>query len=209
MIELDLAVRRGERLIEVVVRADRTLSLVGPSGAGKTTVLHAIAGLVRPERGRIVVGGRMLFDSDRRVDVPVAERGLGVAFQNARLLPHRSVEANLRYGGRRVGAEPVGFNEVVDALNLRPLLARRPRDLSGGEIKRVAVARAFLSRADALLLDEPLAALDPARAEAVLRLIERARDGGVPVVHVSHDAGEIDRLGGEVARVSDRLSLRS
>ena len=192
MIELDVVVRRGERLIEVAAHTDGALlSLIGPSGAGKTTVLHAVAGLVRPERGRIVVGGRVLFDSIAGVDLPVSERGVGLAFQNARLLPHRSVEANLRYGERRGGRALAGFDEVVDALHLRPLLPRRPRHLSGGEVRRVAVARAFLSRPDLLLLDEPLAALDAERAEAVLGLIERARDGGLPVLHVSHDAAEV------------------
>ena len=202
MIELDLAVRRGERVIRLAVSTGAgLLSLVGPSGVGKTTVLHAVAGLLRPERGRVVLGGRVLFDSGGGVDVPVAERGLGVAFQNARLLPHRSVDANLRYGERRGGARVFDYDEVVDTLDLRPLLGRRPRDLSGGEAKRVAVARALLSGPRALLLDEPLAALDPGRADAVLRLIERARDGGVPVLHVSHDTAEVERLGGTVARL--------
>ena len=202
MIELDLAVRRGERVIRLAVSTGAgLLSLVGPSGVGKTTVLHAVAGLLRPERGRVVLGGRVLFDSGGGVDVPVAERGLGLAFQNARLLPHRSVDANLRYGERRGGVRVFDHDEVVDALDLRPLLGRGPRDLSGGEAKRVAVARALLSGPRALLLDEPLAALDPGRADAVLRLIERARDGGVPVLHVSHDAAEVERLGGTVARL--------
>ena len=202
MIELDLAVRRGERVIRLAVSTGAgLLSLVGPSGVGKTTVLHAVAGLLRPERGRVVLGDRVLFDSGGGVDVPVANRGLGVAFQNARLLPHRSIDANLRYGERRGGARVFDHDEVMDALDLRPLLGRRPRDLSGGEAKRVAVARALLSGPRALLLDEPLAALDPGRADAVLRLIERARDGGIPVLHVSHDAAEVERLGGTVARL--------
>ena len=202
MIELDVAVRRGERLVEVTARTDGPLlSLVGPSGVGKTTILHAVAGLVRPERGRIVVGGRVLFDAGQGINVPVAERGLGVAFQNARMLPHRLVEANLRYGEGRQGPEVAGFDDLVDMLDLRPLLSRRPRNLSGGEAKRVAVARAVLSRPDALLLDEPLAALDPARADAVLRFIERARDAGVPVLHVSHDRAEVARLGGAVVEM--------
>ncbi len=202
MIAIDVAVRRGERLVTLTVRTDGPLlSLVGPSGVGKTTILHVVAGLVRPERGRIEVGGRVLFDAERDLDVPAFARGLGVAFQNARLLPHRSVEANLRYGERRQGPEVAGFDELVDALDLRPLLGRLPRELSGGEAKRVAVARSFLSRPHALLLDEPLAALDAARAEAVLRLIERARDAGLPVLHVSHDWTEVARLGGDVVEM--------
>lgn len=202
MIALDVAVRRGDRLVTVAAETSGPLlSLVGPSGAGKTTILHAVAGVVRPERGRIVLGARVLFDAGKGIDVAVAERGAGVAFQNARLLPHRSVEANLRYGERRGGAVIATFGEVVDALDLRPLLQRRPRDLSGGEVKRVAVGRAFLSRSDMLLLDEPLAALDAERAEAVLQLIERARDGGVPILHVSHDAAEVSRLAGTVVGV--------
>ena len=206
MIDLDVAVRRGGRLVTLAARTDGPLlSLVGPSGVGKTTVLHAVAGLVRPKRGRIEIGGRVLFDAERGIDVPVSERGLGVAFQNARLLPHRSVESNLRYGERRQGPQLAGFEELVDALDLRPLLARRPSGLSGGEAKRVAVARAFLSRPDVLLLDEPLAALDAGRAEAVLRLIERARDTGLPVLHVSHAWAEVSRLAGAVVRVPDPI----
>ena len=203
MIKVDVAVRRGDQLVEVAAQTDgRLLSLTGPSGAGKTTILHAIAGLASPDRGRIVIADRVLFDAEACIDLPSPERGVGVAFQNGRLLPHRSVEANLRYGERRTGLAFASFNEVVGALDLRPLLHRRPRDLSGGEVKRVAVARAFLSRPDILLLDEPLAALDSARAEAVLGLIEQARGAGVPVIHVSHDRAEVERLAGAVVSLA-------
>ncbi len=198
MISLSIQVRLGERSIGLEAETERNvLSLTGRSGVGKTTVLHCVAGLVRPDVGRIVIDGQTLFDSESGIDVPVFSRAVGLAFQDARLFPHHNVERNLRFG-RHSGADLIGFAEVVDQLNLADLLHRFPRDLSGGETRRVAIGRALLSRPDILLLDEPLAALDAVRAAAVLSFVERLREAGVPILHVSHDPAEIRRIGGEV-----------
>lgn len=173
--------------------------LVGPSGAGKTSVLHMIAGLLRPEAGHVRVGGETLFDAFARVDVPARGRRVGYVFQDARLFPQLSVRANLLYGARGV---PARFDEWVAVLGLAPLLARRPRHLSGGEAKRVAIGRALLSEPRFLLLDEPLSSLDRARREEVMRAIERVRDeAGLPILMVTHDEGEAARLGTHLVRM--------
>ena len=189
--DVDVEVRRGERVIQCAFASEAGATvLVGPSGAGKTSVLHAIAGLVRPVRGHVRVGGVTLFGEG--VDVPAARRRAGVVFQDTRLFPHLSVRANLLYGApddRELAA-------TAAMLDLEPLLARRPASLSGGEARRVAIGRALLRRPAFLLLDEPTVSLDPARREEVLRAVERARDAaGVPVLMVTHDRAEAARVG--------------
>jgi molybdate transport system ATP-binding protein len=162
-------------------------------------VLAAVAGLLRPEDGRIVLTGTVLSDAAARRFVPPERRHCGVVFQDARLFPHMSVETNLRYGARRAAGrgtpEGPGFEEVVALLGLGALLGRRPSRLSGGEKQRVALGRALLSRPRILLMDEPLASLDaPRRAEA-MTLFERVRDTfGVPMLYVTHALDEVDRL---------------
>lgn len=153
MLELDIELRRGTFQRHVRIKDDaRVIALVGPSGAGKTSVLNAIAGLVTPVAGRIDVDGRSLFDSTRGIDVPVHRRRVGYVFQDARLFPHLDVRRNLlygRHGGH--GAPRFGFDAVVDLLGIAPLLARRTRNLSGGEAQRVAIGRALLSQPSMLL----------------------------------------------------------
>lgn len=192
--DIDITVRRGEREIACHIAADtRLVALVGPSGAGKSSLLDAIAGLLRPERGRIALGGEVLFDSAAGVNLPPERRGAGYVFQDLRLFPHRNVRANLAYGARP--GSWISFDEVVALLDIAPLLERWPGTLSGGEAKRVAIGRALLSAPRFLLLDEPLASLDPARGEEILTLVERIRDElDLPILHVSHDAGEVARL---------------
>ena len=176
-------------------------ALFGPSGSGKTTVLAVAAGLLRPDAGRVVLDGAALLDTAAGVWVPPERRRCGVVFQDARLLPHLSVATNLRYGARRAppraaheGPGP-GFEEVVALLGLGPLLARRPRTLSGGERQRAALGRALLSRPRLLLMDEPLAALDGPRRAEVMPFLERLRDlAGLPILYVTHDLAEVDRL---------------
>ncbi|WP_172328993.1 molybdenum ABC transporter ATP-binding protein [Mangrovicoccus sp. HB161399] len=170
--------------------------LFGRSGSGKSTVVRAVAGLMRPAAGRIALEDRVLFDSGARIMLPPHRRRLGVVFQDARLFPHLSVAQNLRYGARFA---PQGGRDdtarVVEMLGIGPLLSRRPGALSGGERSRVAIGRALLSRPEMILADEPLAALDAARKAEILPYFERLRDeAGVPILYVSHAAEEVARL---------------
>ncbi|AZI34757.1 putative molybdate ABC transporter ATP-binding protein [Caenibius tardaugens NBRC 16725] len=173
------------------------MALVGPSGAGKTTVLNMIAGLVRPDHGRIAVGGRVLFDSATGVNCPPDARRAGYVFQDNRLFPHLRVGANLRYGEKLAppDARWITQREVIAFLGIAHLLDRWPANLSGGEARRVAIGRALLAGPRFLLMDEPLTSLDPARAEEILRVVERIRDElELPVLYVSHASAEVARL---------------
>ncbi len=172
-------------------------ALFGPSGSGKSTLLAAVAGLLRPRSGRVALDGVVLLDTAAEQDVPAERRRCGVVFQDARLLPHLSVEGNLRYGARRAPrhATGPGFVETVELLGLAALLRRRPRALSGGERQRVALGRALLSRPRLLLMDEPLAALDGPRKAEILPFLERLRDAArLPILYVTHALDEVDRL---------------
>lgn len=172
-------------------------ALFGASGSGKSTVLSVVAGLLRPRAGRVVLDGAVLLDTAAGINVPAERRRCGVVFQDAKLLPHLSVETNLRYGARRAPGDATGpgFAEVVDLLGIASLLTRRPRALSGGERQRVALGRALLSRPRLLLMDEPLAALDGPRKTEILPFLERLRDvSGLPILYVTHALDEVDRL---------------
>ncbi len=163
-----------------------------------------IAGLERPERGRIAIDGETLFDSSRGLDLAPRARRIGYVFQEPRLFPHYSVAGNLRYGARlgRRGEQLVGFDEVVGWLGVGHLLDRRPAKLSGGEKQRVAIGRALLSRPRALLLDEPVSSLDADRRDEILTLIEDLRNRfAIPLVLVSHRLDEVERLADAVADV--------
>jgi molybdate transport system ATP-binding protein len=201
MIDLSIRRRIGDLDLDVAFRADvRTLALFGDSGAGKTSVLHAIAGLAKPREGRIVLDERVLFDSASGIEVPAAERRIGYVFQDGRLFPHLDVRANLLYGARRAeGGVRVAFDDVVALLELAPLLDRLPSTLSGGERQRVAIGRALLAQPRALLLDEPLTGLHAEARRQVLDHLRRLRrEVGVFTVLVSHHAAEVAALADEV-----------
>jgi molybdate transport system ATP-binding protein len=216
MLELDVSKRLGPTLIEAAFTAKPGITaLFGPSGAGKTSIVNMIAGLITPERGRIVLGGEILFDSAGRAAVPVHKRRIGYVFQDDRLFPHLSVRHNLAFGRWMNGRARDATHEaqILDLLGIEPLLGRRPAGLSGGEKQRVAIGRALLSGPKLLLLDEPLASLDAARKAEILPYLERLRDRtGIPMVYVSHSAEEVERLAdtiirleaGRVAAVEDR-----
>ena len=186
--------------------AARVLALFGRSGSGKSTVVNMIAGLVAPERGRVVINGETLFDSERGINVSVEQRGVGYVFQEGLLFPHLSVRQNLQFGAARRGGASTGvpFDQVVSLLGIEPLLGRSAPTLSGGEKQRVAIGRALLSRPRLLLMDEPLAALDTGRRSEILRLIERVRDEcNVRIVYVSHSIGEVSRLADDVVLMNE------
>ena len=181
-------------------------ALFGPSGCGKTTILSAVAGLLRPDRGRVALDGRVLLDVAHGVWAAPEKRRCGVVFQDARLFPHMSVEANLLFGLRRAPrrAEGPGFREVVALLGVGHLLKRRPAALSGGEAQRVALGRALLSRPRLLLMDEPLAGLDAPRRAEVLPFLARLRDAaGLPILYVTHALDEVDALADTLVLLED------
>ncbi|KAF1700948.1 molybdenum ABC transporter ATP-binding protein [Pseudoxanthomonas suwonensis] len=196
MLKVDIQLRRGgfHRHVRIDEQA-RVLAIAGPSGAGKTSVLNAIAGLVRPESGRIEIDGRVLYDSARGIDVPTHRRQVGYVFQDARLFPHLDVRRNLLYGRHRGGQAGFAFDAVVELLGIGHLLDRRTRHLSGGEAQRVAIGRALLSQPAVLLFDEPLSALDPARREELIPWLQKVRDEvRLPMLYVSHHPDEVRRL---------------
>ncbi|KIN60307.1 Molybdate ABC transporter, ATP-binding protein [Sulfitobacter noctilucae] len=177
-------------------------ALFGRSGAGKTTVINAVAGLLRPDNGTISLGDQTFFNSATRRFMPPAQRRLGYVFQDARLFPHLSVTENLTFGIRYAprGVAGPDLDDVVHLLGLQPLLDRAPAKLSGGEKQRVALGRALLSRPQMLLMDEPLASLDGPRKLEILPYLERLRDGplGLPILYVSHAVDEITRLADQI-----------
>ena len=205
VIEIALSHRIGEREVRLDLASEALLTaLVGVSGAGKSTVLNCVAGLVRPDSGRIAVGGEVLFDSGSGIDRKPEARHAGYVFQDARLFPHMTVAANLAYGARLARGRPtvIARERALDLLGIGDLLHRWPATLSGGEVRRVAIGRALLAAPRFLLLDEPMASLDAARAEGIRALIEQIRDElRLPILLVSHDAAEVDRLAGEVIRL--------
>ena len=205
--DVDLELRRGPNRIPIRLTTGPGLTaLVAPSGAGKTSLLDAVAGLLAPERGRIEVGDTVLFDSAAGVSVPPEKRRCGYVFQDLRLFPHRTVRENLLYGWRL--ADPadrwLGLDEAVAFLGIAHLLNRRPSTLSGGEAQRVAIGRALLSAPRFLLMDEPLSSLDPGRRAGIAAVIGRIRDElALPILYVSHDPGEIAGLATQVVGLSE------
>ncbi len=198
MIVLDIVLHQGGFTLDLRVKLDQPVTAVfGPSGAGKTTVLDAIAGLRTPATGSIAIDGRVLFDAERGLNVPPHRRHVGYVAQDVALFPHMSVRRNVLYG-RREG-QRLSLAAVAEMLEIGTLLDRDVPQLSGGERQRVALARALMSAPEILLLDEPLAAVDVERRRRILPYLERVRDQlRVPIVYVTHDPGEARQLANEV-----------
>ncbi|MCP5372765.1 MAG: molybdenum ABC transporter ATP-binding protein [Hyphomicrobiales bacterium] len=213
MLEVAIEKRLGDfRLDAAFTAGGRLTALFGRSGSGKTSVVNALAGLSRPDAGRIALDGRVLFDSVAGVHVPARRRRVGYVFQDARLFPHLTVRGNLAYGMKLVppAERRLDFDAVVDLLGLGALLGRHPRTLSGGEAQRVAIGRALLASPRLLLMDEPLASLDAPRKQEILPLIERLRDQvEMPIVYVSHSLDEVIRLADTMVLLSDGAVVAS
>ena len=204
-IDIDVTRRLGDRVIAARFTAGPGLTaLFGASGAGKTSILNMVAGLLRPDRGHIRIGDRTLFDG--ATDLPPEARRVGYVFQDGRLFPHRRVRANLIYGLDL--APPANrwmtLDEAARFLGIDHLLGRWPQSLSGGEAQRVAIGRALLAGPEILLMDEPLSSLDAARRGDIMAVIERIRDElKLPILYVSHDRAEVDRLATQIAEIGE------
>lgn len=203
MILLDFTLRQGTFTLEIHERlGGRVTALFGPSGAGKTTILDAIAGLRRPTAGSIAIDSRLLFDTAAGLDLPPHRRHVGYVAQDVALFPHMTVRQNVLYG-RRDG-QKLALETVAAMLEIADLLDRRVPQLSGGERQRVAVARALMSAPQVLLFDEPLAAVDVERRRRIWPYLERVRDElAVPIVYVTHDPVEVDRLADHVVHIEN------
>jgi molybdate transport system ATP-binding protein len=194
----NLAVALRAYRLELSLDAATTVALVGPSGAGKTTVLRAVAGLTRPESGRIALDGDILYDDERRVDVPPERRRVGLVFQEYALFPHMTVLGNVAYAGKQVA------ESYLERLGIAHLRDARPGELSGGERQRVAVARALAREPRVLLLDEPLSALDAHTKTAVrAELHDVLAELGIPVLLVTHDFADAAALAERVSVIVD------
>ena len=212
-IEIALKTELGDFSLDAGFRIDRPgiTALFGPSGAGKTTIINAVAGLLRPRTGRVAINGRVVLDTQNGTFIPIRKRRVGYVFQDFRLFPHMSVERNLLFGWRRspASANKPDVSQIVEMLALGPLLSRLPRNLSGGEKQRVALGRALLSAPELLLLDEPMAALDPSRRAEILPYLERLKtEQRVPMLYVSHAVEEVARLADELVLVDGGRVLR-
>jgi len=201
MLRVDVAKQLGEFFIEAAFASEgRVTGLFGASGAGKTSLINMVAGLLRPDRGMIALDGETLDDTAAGVHVPPHRRRIGYVFQDARLFPHLDVRQNLDYGRRmnRLAVDDSQHKRITELLDIGHLLDRRPGKLSGGERQRVALGRALLSKPRLLLLDEPLGSLDEGRKVEILPYLIRLRDEGIPMVYVSHDAAELRQLATQI-----------
>ncbi|MEF3111027.1 molybdenum ABC transporter ATP-binding protein ModC [Raoultella sp. WB_B2P2-3] len=199
MLELDFTQTLGTHCLNIqeTLPANGITAVFGVSGAGKTSLINAISGLTRPQKGRIVLNGRVLNDVEKRICLAPEKRRIGYVFQDARLFPHYKVRGNLQYGMAKNMAGQ--FDKLVALLGIEPLLERLPGGLSGGEKQRVAIGRALLTAPELLLLDEPLASLDIPRKRELLPYLQRlAREINIPMLYVSHSLDEIQHLADKV-----------
>ena len=202
VIEIDIGFSLGQFHLEARYQTDQqVLGLFGVSGSGKSSILHSVAGIVTPQKGRIHIQEQCFFDANKNINQSIQQRRVGLVFQDAQLFPHFSVKKNLLFGFQHISASQRHFqlDQVVELLKLAHLLERMPIKLSGGEKQRVALGRALLYSPKILLLDEPLSALYTAHKQEIIPFFQQIRDQtNIPMLYVSHDINEIKQLTDEV-----------
>ena len=205
MLDIHIRFARGDFVVNVQQKIESSVTgLFGPSGSGKSTLLGLLGGFIKPDSGHIILDGSCLFDSAKRVNLAPHMRRIGPLFQDGRLFPHLSIKKNLTYGLNLIAEENrvIQFDAIVEMLELSDFLARRPHELSGGEIQRVALGRALLTSPKLLLLDEPLSSLDMRLRQQILPFLKLIKDEiKIPMIYVSHDMSEIEYLTDKIMRI--------
>ncbi|MEI6891679.1 MAG: molybdenum ABC transporter ATP-binding protein [Pontiella sp.] len=196
-LDVDIYKKQGTFLLHTQFKcSESALGIFGPSGCGKSTLFRILAGLIKPDRGHIILDGETLFD--RRIFIPPHKRNIGLVFQDARLFPHMSVEKNLKAGEhikRRTASRPYSFDDIVDLLNISHLIGRSVEELSGGEKQRIAIGRTLLSNPRLILMDEPVTGLDLSLKAQILPFLAKVHQTlKIPMILISHDLGEILQL---------------
>ena len=207
-LDVDIYLEQGSFRLDARFKSlESALGIFGPSGCGKTTLFRALAGLVKPDGGHIVLDGTTLYDSNRHLFIPPHKRNIGLVFQDARLFPHRTVEQNLRAGEaipQRGEKRPYGFDDIVQLLNISHLVDRSISALSGGEQQRIAIGRALLSHPRLLLMDEPVAGLDASLKMQILPFLTKVHEAlEIPTILINHDLGEILQLTDQLLLMRD------
>ena len=198
MLQFNLRLARGSFVLDINQDIQTSVTgLFGPSGSGKSTLLSLIAGFVKPDSGHLILNGVTLFNSEEGINLAPNLRRIGMLFQDGRLFPHLSIKNNLTYGLDLLSLESrvIHLSDVIEMLELVSLLEKRPYELSGGEVQRVALGRALLMSPKLLLLDEPLSSFDEKLKKQILPFLKRIKENvEIPMIYVSHDLEEINYL---------------
>lgn len=198
MIEVSVKLKRDDFALDVALQLNqRVTAIFGPSGSGKSTLLSIIAGISKPDQGRVMINGETVFDHEKKINMPIHKRRIGLVFQDSRLFPHLNVAHNLRYALKYTPTHEQQFhlNDIVDLLEIGPLLKRTTHQLSGGEKQRVALGRALLSSPRLLMLDEPMASLDESLKSQILPFLKKITDEiKIPMIYISHSKEEIMQI---------------